>query len=38
MVKKGDPIDWKTAIVTSVQILQQCEKLDLNHVWEYHLP
>ena len=38
MVKKGDPIDWKTAIVTSVQILQQCEKVDLNHVWEYHLP
>ena len=38
MVKKGDPIDWKTAIVTNVQILQQREKVDLNHVQEYHLP
>ena len=38
MVKKGDPIDWKTAVVTSVQILQQREKVYLNHVWEYHLP
>jgi len=37
MVKKGDPIDWKTAVVTSVQILQQREKVYLNHVWEYYL-
>ena len=37
MVKKGDPIDWKTVIVTNVQILQQREKVDLNHVWEYRL-
>ena len=37
MVKKGDPIDWKTVIVTNVQILQQREKVYLNHVWEYYL-